>query len=96
MTETPHITLEDAREVGTTVGVNWDSCGFSVETFQAGMNVEYQRALRTTELDASDTIACAQRVSAHLFDFPNYYTQQDMLEAAYDEYWAERTDWLSN
>jgi hypothetical protein len=56
------------------------------------MTVEYERARRSADLDASDTIACAQRASARLFEFPDYYTQQDMLEAAYDEYWAERTD----
>ena len=92
ITETPRFTIEHAREAGSKVGVQWDACGFTVESLQAGMTVEYERARRSADLDASDTIACAQRASARLFEFPDYYTQQDMLEAAYDEYWAERTD----
>ena len=58
------------------------------------MTVEYaaSHADRPMARSPHDTIACAQRASARLFEFPDYYTQQDMLEAAYDEYWAERTD----
>lgn len=63
-----------------------------MEAFQTGLHIEYDRALQANDLDASDVIACARRASAHLFDFPDYYTQQDRLEAAYDEFWSERTD----
>jgi hypothetical protein len=92
ITSPPQFTIEKARDVGSTVGVDWDVCGFSVESFQAGLTAEYERALASPDLDASDIAAGARRASAHLFDFPNYYTQQDILEAAYDEYYAERTE----
>lgn len=92
ITARPDFTIEKARDLGSKVGVEWDACGFSVESFQVGLKAEYERALDSPELDASDITACARRASAHLFDFPNYYTQQDILEAAYDEYYAERTE----
>jgi hypothetical protein len=31
-------------------------------------------------------------VVKNLFEFPDYYRREDILEAAYDEYWSERTD----
>lgn len=88
---TPRYTLEEAREAGTSVGVDWATCGFTDRAFQAGMCVEYERAVRSPELDPTDFLAAATRASTNLFEFPDFYTQQDMLEAAYDEYWSERS-----
>lgn len=90
MTTTPYYSIEQARDAGIAVGVDWDSCGFTQEGFRAGMCVERERALRDDSLDAGDLVATAERVHENLFQFPDYYTEQDMLEAAYDEYWSER------
>ncbi len=90
MTTTPYYTISEAKEAGAAVGVDWNTCAFTLEDFRAGMCVERERALRDEELDAGDIAATAQRVSTNLFAFPEYYTEQDMLEAAYDEYWSER------
>jgi hypothetical protein len=87
---TPQYTLEEARAAGTSVGVDWATCGFSDRAFQAGMCVEYERAVRSPDLDPNDALAAATRAQANLFEFPDYYTPEDMLEAAYDEYWSER------
>jgi hypothetical protein len=94
MANAPHYTLEDAVATGTEVGIDWSTCGFTPKAFQAGMHVEYERALRDGSCgpEGPDPLVCATKAAKNLFEFPDYYTEQDMLEAAYDEYWSERLD----
>lgn len=86
----PHFTLDQARAYGTQVGIDWETCGFTDSQFQSGMCVERERSIRFPDTSSSSPVEIAEKVHANLFEFPDYYTEQDMLEAAYDEYWSER------
>jgi hypothetical protein len=94
MANAPHYSLDDAVATGTAVGVDWATCGFTPEAFQAGMHVEHERAVRdgSSGPGGPDPLVTAEKAATNLFEFPDYYTEKDMLEAAYDEYWSERTD----
>ena len=88
----PYFSVEEATLEGINIGIKWDQVGFTCDDFQRAMCLERQRALEDPDvavLDAEDT---ARLVAKNLFAFPNFYTESDMLEAAYDEYWSERDD----
>jgi hypothetical protein len=87
----PHFTVEEARVHGASVGIDWDKAAFSDDEFRRAMCIEYECALEDpdTTLTPQQT---ARVVVKNLFEFPDFYTREDMLEAAYDVYWSERTD----
>lgn len=88
----PHFSLPEAAAQGKSIGIDWREADFSQEEFQRAMCIEYQCALDDPEVPAPSPQETARAVVKNLFEFPDYYQRQDILEAAYDEYWSERTD----
>ena len=82
MREREHFTSDEAREVGTTIGIDWASAPFDVEQFRAGMDVELEHGLRdpATDVTHSDPVTTGKIALAHLNEFPDYYTRLARME----------------
>jgi hypothetical protein len=83
MTDTRHFTAEEARQVGSQVGIDWDSAPFDVEQFRSGMDVELEHGLHdpATNVTNDDPLVTGKIALAHLNEFPDYYTRLEKMEA---------------
>jgi hypothetical protein len=88
----PHFSLQEAVSHGTAIGIDWQEESFSKEDFHRAMCIEFQSCLDDESLPTPTPDETARAVVKNLFEFPDYYRREDILEAAYDEYWSERTD----
>ena len=85
-------TAEEARRVGTEIGIDWDSSPFDVEQFRMGMDVELEHGLHdpSTDVTGSDPIVTGKIALAHLNEFPDYYTRLARMEAEAEAEWEGR------
>jgi hypothetical protein len=76
-------TVEEAREVGEAIGIDWEGAPFDVEQFLAGMEVELEHgsADPRTNVTNDDPIVTGKIAWAHLNEFPDYYTRLERMEA---------------
>jgi hypothetical protein len=83
MTGTEHFTVDDARRIGTEIGIDWDASPFDVEEFRDGMNVELEHGLHDpqTDVTGSGATVTGKIALAHLKEFPDYYTRLRKMEA---------------
>src|SRR6266567_3844011 len=79
---TKSFTAEEARRVGTEIGIAWESAPFDVEQFRAGMDVELEHGLRdpTTDVTNDEPIVTGKIALAHLRELPDYYTRLARME----------------
>ena len=82
MTETKKFSLEEARQVGEAIGIDWDSVPFDVEQFRAGMDVELEHGLHdpATNVTGDDPLVTGKIALAHLNEFPDYYIRLERME----------------
>jgi hypothetical protein len=82
MTGRESFTLDEARQYGEEIGVDWSSAPFDVEQFRAGMNVELEhgRVDPRTDITHDDPVMTARIALAHLNEFPDYYTRLRRME----------------
>ena len=75
-------TADEARDAGTSIGIDWDSAPFDVEQFRRGMEVELEHGLRDprTNVTDDDPQFTAKIALAHLHEFADYYTRLDRME----------------
>jgi Protein of unknown function (DUF5661) len=75
--------VDEARAIGTRIGIDWDTSPFGVEEFRAGMNVELEHGSHDPETDVtgSDPVVTGKIAWAHLKEFPDYYTRLRNMEA---------------
>lgn len=94
MTTNEHFTAEEARRVGTEIGIDWEDSPFDVNEFRDGMDVELEHGSRDSETDVtgSDPTVTGKIAWAHLKEFPDYYTRLKKMEAEAEADWGERTD----
>ena len=80
---TTHFTTEEATSVAERLGIQWASCGFDVEQFRAGMDVEREHGTRDPETDVTgdDPVTTGKIALAHLREFPDYYSRLAVMEA---------------
>ncbi len=78
------ISLEEARQIGTTLGVDWKK--FDLEQFRRGLEVELEHGSRDPETNVTnDDLNLTGKIAwAHLKEFGDYYTRLDKLEAEAD------------
>ena len=77
-----HFSTDDARRVGTEIGIDWDSAPFDVEQFRSGMDVELEHGRHdpVTNVTDDDEIVTGKIALAHLNEFPDYYTRLEQME----------------
>ena len=81
------ISLDEARRIGTTLGVDWKK--FDLEQFRRGLEVELEHGSRDPETNVTnDDLNLTGKIAwAHLKEFGDYYTRLDKLEAEADAEW---------
>jgi hypothetical protein len=74
--------IEEARKIGETLGIDWASSPFDVEQFLAGLRVELEHGRRDPQTDVThnDPITTGKIALAHLNEFPDYYTRLAKME----------------
>ena len=84
------ISTEEAKHVGTSLGLDWKR--IDLEQFRRGIEVELEHGARDPETNVTnDDLRLTGKIAwAHLKEFPDYYTRLDKLEADADAYWASR------
>ena len=82
MTAKKSFTAEEARRVGSEIGIEWDTAPFDVEQFRMGMDVELEHGLHDvlTNVTDDDPIVTGKIALAHLNEFPDYYTRLERME----------------
>lgn len=75
-------TSDEARQIGTKIGIDWASSPFDIEQFRMGMDVELEHGLHdpATDVTSSDPVVTGKIALAHLNEFPDYYTRLARME----------------
>jgi hypothetical protein len=81
MSESRRFTLEEARRIGTALGIDWTR--FDIEQFRVGLEVELEHGTQdpATDVTHDDPLRTGKIALAHLQQFPDYYTQLAALKA---------------
>jgi uncharacterized protein DUF5661 len=89
MTAKRHFTVEEARAAGERIGIDWKTSRFDAEQFRMGMDVELEHGTRdlATNVTDDDEDVTAKIASAHLNEFPDYYTRLAAMEAEAKAHW---------
>lgn len=76
-------TSEEARRVGSEIGIDWGSAAFDEEQFRMGMDVELEHGSRdpATDVTHDDPLMTGKIALAHLNEFADYYTRLARMEA---------------
>ena len=82
----------EAREIGTLIGINWETSPFDVEQFRAGMDVELEHGAHDPDTDVTgdDPVQTGKIAWAHLKEFPDYYTRLEQMEQQAEREWVKR------
>jgi hypothetical protein len=81
MTAKRRFSLEEARAIGTRLGLNWSL--IDPEQFRRGLEVELEHGAHDPQTDVTrDDVDLTGKIAwAHLKEIPDYYTQLDAMEA---------------
>ena len=92
MTTNEHFTIEDARRIGTEIGIDWDTSPFDVDEFRDGLDVELEHGSHDpqTNVSESDPVVTGKIALAHLKEFPDYYTRLKKMESEAEESWGKQ------
>jgi hypothetical protein len=79
---TQSFSTDEARRIGTELGVDWDTAPFPLEEFRTGLAVELEHGTHDAETDVThdDPILTGKIALAHLREFPDYYTRLERME----------------
>lgn len=74
--------IQEARQIGETLGIDWTSSPFDVEQFLAGLEVELEHGRHDPQTDVThdDPITTGKIALAHLKEFPDYYMRLAKME----------------
>ncbi|HYV52154.1 MAG TPA: DUF5661 family protein [Candidatus Eisenbacteria bacterium] len=81
MVQSKHFTVEEAKRIGETLGINWNK--FDVEQFRMGLDVELEHGKRdpNTNVTQDDEVLTGKIALAHLNEFPDYYIRLQKMES---------------
>jgi hypothetical protein len=87
------VTAEQARAIGRSIGIDWDTSPFDVEQFRSGMEVEFEHGSHDpqTNVTNDDPILTGKIAWAHLKEFPDYYARLEKMEAQAHHYWDAKS-----
>jgi len=76
------ISTEEARRLGSEIGIDWASAPFDVEQFRMGMEVELEHGSHDpqTNVTDDDPVLTAKIALAHLKELADYYTRLKRME----------------
>ena len=79
---TTHFTVEQARNIGTEIGIDWANSPFDIEQFRMGLDVELEHGAHDPETNVTDDDpTLTGRIAwAHLKELPDYYTRLAVME----------------
>jgi len=82
MAESERFSVEDARRIGETIGIDWGKSKFDVDQFRAGLHVELEHGSRdpNTDVTQDDPIVTGKIALAHLNEFSDYYIRLEKME----------------
>jgi hypothetical protein len=74
---------DEARLLGSILGVSWDESPFDVAQFRLGLDVELEHGKRDADTNVTndDPLLTSKIALAHLREVPNYYTKLAEMEA---------------
>lgn len=86
------VSAEGAKQIGTSIGIDWASAKFDVEDFRFGMEVEYEHGLHDpqTNVTNDDPIVTGKITWAHLKEYPDYYKRLRTMESEAEAYWSKK------
>lgn len=85
MSDGKHFTIDQAREIGDKLGIDWGR--IDLEQFRMGLEVELEHGLHdpATDVTGNDPILTGKIALAHLNEFADYYTRLKKMEQEADE-----------
>jgi hypothetical protein len=88
----PKFTVDEARAIGSQLGIDWAKAPFTAESYAAGMNIELEHGARDPETNVTndDPTTTGKIALAHLKEYPDYYERLDKLETEADAYWSAK------
>lgn len=80
MTITKYFTIEQAKEIGEKLGIDWSK--FDMEQFRHGMDVELEHGKVDANTNVTDDnpLMTGKIALAHLNEFADYYDRLDKME----------------
>jgi len=77
-----HYSENEARDVSSKIGINWDLVGFDLAQFTAGMNVEAEHGAHDPETNVTndDPVITGKIAWAHLKEINDYYDRLEVME----------------
>jgi hypothetical protein len=81
--------LDKAKQIGDALGIDWNKV--EVEQFRMGLEVELEHGFRDpkTNVTNDDPLLTGKIASAHLNEFPDYYTRLEKMEEEADKFWTK-------
>jgi len=76
-------TSEEARLLGSWLGVKWDDSAFDAEQFREGLDVELEHGSQNplTNVTNDDPVLTGKIALAHLRELADYYARLKQMEA---------------
>ncbi|MCX8200287.1 MAG: hypothetical protein N3G76_02345 [Candidatus Micrarchaeota archaeon] len=87
-----HFTMEQAKEIGTAIGIDWKSAKFDLWQFWRGLHVELEHGTADprTNVTNDDPHLTGRIAWAHLNEIPDYYTWLDDMERKAKSHWKSK------
>ncbi|MHB8845702.1 MAG: DUF5661 family protein [Nitrospirota bacterium] len=81
MNRPKQFSLEDARRIGDSLGINWRHADLKQFRLGLAMELEYVTVAPETCVTSSDESMAGKIALAHLKEFPSYYARLATMEA---------------
>ena len=76
--------VEDARDIGERIGIDWQAGEVDLERFRMGLSIELEHGRQdlATNVTNDDELITGKIALAHLREIPDYYTRLEEMERA--------------
>lgn len=77
-----HFSLDQAKQIGEAIGIDWNTAPFSVKQFRVGLEVELEHGKRDPQTDVTqdDPLLTGKIALAHLKELSDYYYRLAIME----------------